>query len=658
MQDAENLSRERLESLGNSGELDRVRRAIDASPPVLKELGISADRAAELLATPFSGLEAAGSRPTELEAIVLAVGRPPLVVRGGEVEGKFTLGESFPPDTGDRITAVEPLLGSVGRVEFRFHDMAWGGTAWVIAEEADHLLVATNRHVAQIVARRTFRGDGVFMFSPSNLPYGAQVDFLEEVDADPDPDRVFAIEKFTYLADDVSADVAIGRIARPEAGAAHQLAAFDLADGEDEDVVAVVGYPARDSLRNDPHQMERYFQGLYDVKRFSPGKLEVAAGVSSLSHDCTTLGGNSGSPVIRLSDKKVVGLHFAGRFAVGNAAVRASTLRAVLDGTVQTRVTGTELAAPERPDGAHDAEHFEGREGYDPDFLQVAPVPMPATPDGVALSRPADATDERPFELRYQHFGILYSGALKSPVLAAMNLDGAQTRPQKRGNDKWFSDGRLPAEDQLGKEDYDDAAIDRGHLIRRAATNWGATEAEAKQSNDDSFHYTVASPQHMSFNRSTHQWLGLENYIMTNARTHGFRCCVFTGPVFDGSEPELKDTGSPIPLNYFKVVTMLSEEEGTLGILRLHATAYLLSQGQLIQRLLIGQGDTESTEGFSFGGFRTFQMRIADLEQISGFDFGPLRDADPLARRVAQMASEGPAPKPVIIVHSPENIVL
>ncbi len=656
----EEASRSRLETMAASGQIEKVRAVIDAAPPVLKELGVTADQAAALLDMPTSGLEAAAGQPSRLEAIVLAVGRPPLIVEKGVVQGKHTLNSDFPANIDVLISKVEPFLPYVGRIEFINHDMAWGGTGWVIKEETDHLLVATNRHVAKIVAQRTFRGDGVFMFAPANVPYGAQVDFVEEVRGDPDPDAVFRIEKFTYLADDTAADVAIARIRKPSDDAPYKLRALDLAekDGENNDLVAVVGYPARDSLRNDPNQMERYFQGLYDVKRFSPGMLQVQNGVSILSHDCTTLGGNSGSPVIRMEDGRVVGLHFAGRFAVGNSAVRVSTLKSILDGTVPIHVQGTELAQPEAPDGAHGADHFAGRDGYNADFLQAASVPLPKTPEGIALSKPTDGTAERPHELKYQNFGILYSGSLKSAVLAAMNLDGALTRPQKRGNDKWFSDGRLPAAEQLGKEDYDDPEIDRGHLVRRAATNWGETEEQAQQSNADSFHYVVASPQHMSFNRSQSQWLGLENYIMGNARTHGFRCCVFTGPIFVGTEPQLKDTGSPIPLNYFKVVTMLAEAEGSLGILRLHATAYVLSQGQLIQRLLMEQGETESTEGFAFGEFKTFQTRISDLEKMSGFDFGTLKDADPLARRIEELASEGPAPKTVVTVHGYQNIVL
>lgn len=655
----EEEGRGRLERLAAEGEIEKAQKVLDTSPPVLAEFGISVNQADALMRKPISALEAAAGEPSFLEAIVRAVGRPPLIVEGSVVLGKHTLNTDFPADTAEQITRVEKFLPSVGRVEFLFHDMAWGGTAWVIEEETDHFLIATNRHVAKIVARRTFRGDGVFMFAPANVPYGAQVDFIEEVNGDPTPDAVFRIEKFTYLADDASADVAIGRIAKPMEGG-HALRALPLAedDLENGQTVAVIGYPARDSLRNDATQMERYFKGLYDVKRFAPGKLKVQPGVSILSHDCTTLGGNSGSPVLRLNDGKVVGLHFAGRFAVGNSAVRAGTLRNILDGAAPTFVPGTELSMQERRDGSHDADHFAGREGYDPAFLQVACVPLPRVPDGIVLSKPTDATQDRPHELRYRNFGVLYSGALKSPILAAMNLDGMQTRPQKRGNDKWYSDGRLNAAEQLGKVDYDDPAIDRGHLIRRAATNWGATQEEAAQSNADSFHYTVASPQHMAFNRNHSHWLGLEDYIMSNARTHGFRCSVFTGPILRGDEPTLKDTGSPIPMHFFKVVAMLAEEEGSMGIVRLHATAYVLSQGRLIQDMLMAHGDSESTEGFAFADFKTFQTRISDLEDMSGFDFGDLKEADPLARRVSEMAQEGPTPKSFVTVEGYENIVL
>lgn len=66
-----------------------------------------------------------------------------------------------------------------------------------------------------------------------------------------------------------------------------------------------MGYPATDGLRNDPDEMERYFRGLYDVKRFAPGFLRLDAGATVLGHDCTTLGGNSGSSLLSLDRGEV-----------------------------------------------------------------------------------------------------------------------------------------------------------------------------------------------------------------------------------------------------------------------------------------------------------------------------------------------------------------
>jgi endonuclease G len=587
-------------------------------------------------------LERLGMVPTELEAIVRVTGRPPLLVRNGEVQGLSALTGDFPPDVDGRIVAVQKFLPSVGRIEFVNHDMDWGGTGWVIAEDGpDHYLIVTNRHVAQIVARRTWRGDGVFMFSRFGAHrYGAAIDFGEEEGVAPDPATLLPVERFTYIADDISADVALARVPRP-ADEHAPVAPLPLADtdGEDGEMVATVGYPAADGFRNNLEDMERYFRGLYDVKRFAPGFLKVDAGASVLSHDCTTLGGNSGSPLISLDRARVVGLHFAGRYGVGNSAVRSSTLRRLLDGGAAAK-PGAALPAvdAESRDGTHDAGHFAGRAGYDPDFLRVAPVPLPVIPDGALprlsrpldLARPADATEARPHELRYQHFGVLYALAMKQPVLAALNIDGERAIPIKRGRDRWFKDLRIDEAAQLDREDYGDPEIDRGHMVRRAATNWGTDAAEARLADADSFHYTNAAPQHLGLNRSRAKWLGLEDYILTNARTFGFRACVFTGPVFTDADPQLGQTGAPLPMHFWKVVAMLAEAEDE--VIRLHATAYLLSQGQLIQVMLAARGETEALEGFAFGAFKTFQVRIADLAEMTGYDFGPLVQADPLAR--------------------------
>lgn len=46
-----------------------------------------------------------------------------------------------------------------------------------------------------------------------------------------------------------------------------------------------------------------------------------------LTHDCSTLGGNSGSAVVDLDTHQVVGLHFGGKYLTGNSAHVLSTLQ-------------------------------------------------------------------------------------------------------------------------------------------------------------------------------------------------------------------------------------------------------------------------------------------------------------------------------------------
>jgi endonuclease G len=93
-----------------------------------------------------------------------------------------------------------------------------------------------------------------------------------------------------------------------------------------EDVV-VIGYPARDD-RNDLAVQDRIFEGKYFVKRLAPGVVRERASIQSfenkvnaLTHNASTLGGNSGSAVVDVKSGKVIALHFAGVYLVANYAV-------------------------------------------------------------------------------------------------------------------------------------------------------------------------------------------------------------------------------------------------------------------------------------------------------------------------------------------------
>ena len=76
--------------------------------------------------------------------------------------------------------------------------------------------------------------------------------------------------------------------------------------------VVVVGYPALDP-RNAVDVQNRIFDGVFNVKRLQPGKLRDVESIRSfghavdaVTHDSSTLGGNSGSAVVDVKTGEVV----------------------------------------------------------------------------------------------------------------------------------------------------------------------------------------------------------------------------------------------------------------------------------------------------------------------------------------------------------------
>src|SRR5215468_641560 len=128
-------------------------------------------------------------------------------------------------------------------------------------------------------------------------------------------------------------------------------------------------------------------------------------------------------------------------------------------------------------------------------------------------------------------------------------------------------------------------------------------------------------PQHHDFNAGQTLWSGLEDYILDNADNLRFRVNVFTGPVFAADDDRYR--GIQLPRQFWKVVAMV-KQPGELS-----ATAYLLSQEQLIKGLEI------AAEAFSYGAYRTYQVPVRHVEDITGLSFGPLADADPVSRQEA-----------------------
>ena len=574
------------------------------------------------------GLEAAGGLEVArggagLEAIVLAFGRPTLLVQDNvfatpELEMWRLRLEPF-------RSTLQRILPSVGRIELkRLPEDVHIGTGWLVGED----VVVTNRHVAEFFSRGSGR-TAVLSKDPFGQPVPVQIDFREEHARKDVAEHVVAEILWIEELDDRLPDMALLKLRRN--GELPPPIEFSTSlPTAGEATIAVVGYPAWD-YRNDAATMQRLFGDIYGVKRLAPGFVSGAGEGFIFEHDCTTLGGNSGSVVLDVSTGKAIGLHFAGEFGVRNLAVLAERITARLtELDIQVSVPAAYRRLGDQPSAAEleaqrSPESYADRVGFVRDFVPgvTAVEPGLANVAGDLASR----RDEAGSELKYTHFSIWMSRSRRLALCTAVNIDGTALRRYPRGEDLWYFDPRLDPGAQIGNELYRRNRLDRGHLVRRLDPVWGE-ETIARQAMEDTFHYTNASPQHEGLNQAT--WNELENYILDNADAHDLKISVFTGPVFRSGDRRYRDV--ELPEEFWKIVVMARREAD--GRLVPHATAYLLSQTDLLRNI-----------EFAFGAYRTWQVPITLIEQRTGLDFAALHPYDPLGPGLA----EGPPPKPQLI---------
>ncbi|QXJ20286.1 DNA/RNA non-specific endonuclease [Actinomadura graeca] len=458
----------------------------------------------------------------------------------------------------------------------------------------------------------------------------AEFDYQDGVDGRPLPSVVHPLDPDRFFLADAGLDFALVAVGAPPADLAEF--GFDpLIEAEGKEIVGefvtIVQHP-----RGGRKQVALRENRIVDV----PGGF--------LHYAADTEPGSSGSPVFN-DQWEVVALHHAsvpaprqdelGGFV--NEGIRISRIcRAVreADLTGEQRGLAEAIFAPARPEGTalRDAPavaldpDYAGRGGYDPAFL-ARPLPLPVP--SAELAAVASA------ELRYHHFSVVMHRRRRLALFTAGNIDGALAKRPKRQSDRWIFDPRLPVGEQTGESVYRDNDLDRGHLVRRLDPAWGTTAVEAKAAEDDTFHFTNSTPQHHAFNAGQTLWLGLEDYVLGNADNHDLAVTVFTGPVLADDDDAYR--GVQLPREFWKVVAM-ARESGELSV-----TGYLLSQAALIE-------DLPTEESFSYGAYRTFQVPVRRIADITGLGFDQHIQADPLERLEAT-----PAPRELT---RPEDIVL
>jgi endonuclease G len=560
-----------------------------------------------------------GARDGNFEAIVLRFGRPSLFVKNGTFEVPES--DVWKARLNPYKTFIDRAINSVGRVELINHsDYDWVGTAWMISDD----IAITNRHVALTFAQKTDVGFG---FRRDN--YRAFVDFKEEhlqIGS-----YEVEVADVLYIGDDREdfPDLAFLKLKKMDSMVFPppiQLYEGTPFNGQ---MVAAIGYPAYDS-RNDAADMSRIFGNVYNVKRLAPGEVKAVGSAHEFEHDCTTLGGNSGSMVLDVATGRVLGLHFAGRYLQANFAVKSDVLKQFLDRLKITAnpisvVVPSIISEPEIDSRVEapqpKAEDLKRRIGYESGFLGDSDdliVPLPTITDKIknkAVIVTSDESGQSKYRLDYTHFTIAMNGERRLALFTATNIDGSTINRIKRKSDTWFYDPRIDKKFQVGNELYTKNDLDRGHLTRRLDPAWGD---DFKQGELDTFFFTNCTPQHHLFNTKT--WLGLEDYLLSSADTKDFKACVFTGPVFDDGidrpfDFKTKDTMDRIllPLQYWKVAVMV-KEDGTLS-----TTGYMISQKDLISNM-----------EFIFGQYKTYQVPIRTIENLTSLSFNGLNIYDPL----------------------------
>jgi endonuclease G, mitochondrial len=590
----------------------------------------------------------------QTESIVIRTGRPVLAIKRDEAQLTFD-----DPDSAVwqlRLTAARAHLTraarSVGRIEVVGHRLQWLGTGWLVAPDT----IVTNRHVA-VEFGRDSATTYVFRKGLDGNAMRASIDLLEEIDRE--DSLTLELRQILHIEDPDGPDLAFLRV--DQIAGDSPPAPIRLAEtSQPEELVAVIGYPARDSRIPDIALMDQLFGDVYNKKRLAPGQLLEPLS-DTLLHDCSTLGGNSGSVVVSLDTGDAVGLHFAGKFLESNFAVpsrvvaqrlddlssgqpmrprpasagealqasggpaprtarSSATLTYVVPLSITVEIGDLYQAGGDPPltgglaTGAGEVfvetlpEDYVDREGYDASFLgEDLAVPLPTFTDGVDDVLTFDFNGEQQV-LKYEHFSVVMSMSRKLCRFSAVNIDGNQEveRLERVG---WRSDPRIPPDAQIRDACYGNSPkFSRGHMTRREYPNWG-TEAAAMRGNADSMHVTNAVPQMQPFNAGV--WLQLEEYALQNARDDDVKICVFTGPILEDDDP--MKFGVKIPIEFWKVIAFVHDDTDELC-----ATGYTMSQRDFLKE-----------EEFVFGEHETAQRTISSIEARTGLSFGRLAELDP-----------------------------
>lgn len=252
-----------------------------------------------------------------LEAIIEVTGRPAVRYTNGKIQTPSGIGddERWKVIVVTSRHKIEDASSSVGRIMAKneLGITANMGTGWRLGND----LVVTNRHVAQLLAKDPNVDPSDLKLEDTKQP---SIDFAATDDSD--ENKSFSLTSIEFCAAEQFVDLAILRVsANNDLPDSLELDWNSQSLGKDVPgsngagpsfkgkEVYVVGHPFK---QRRSEAVASVFGTADGLKRWSPGIVKgVDTNQPTLRHDCSTLGGNSGSCVFSI-DHKVVGIHMGG----------------------------------------------------------------------------------------------------------------------------------------------------------------------------------------------------------------------------------------------------------------------------------------------------------------------------------------------------------
>ncbi|HST23580.1 MAG TPA: serine protease [Blastocatellia bacterium] len=327
-----------LESTNSGETIDRTRLAQELERRIQMSVAFSSLPSsvtakavtAETLTNTESALNktAGGASPStltdmelaSLEAIIQVTGRPATRYSNGRVQmPSGNLGEN---DHWRVLVATTRLFidrasASVGRITITGNEGLEEhiGTGWC----AEGNLIITNRHVVYDLVSNPDASLPSWKINKAKRPF---IDFAATDNAT--ASQRFEIAEVAYCAKEEYVDIAAIRVSsgagalprslavnwdksalgRERAGAGAEPSQFQGSD------IYVIGHPYR---RHSSEPVATVFGVADGYKRWSPGVVvQMDDEKTVLEHDCSTLGGNSGSCVLTAESHDVIGIHIGG----------------------------------------------------------------------------------------------------------------------------------------------------------------------------------------------------------------------------------------------------------------------------------------------------------------------------------------------------------